>query len=133
MRVVNLTTFPTPEVERILRAGYGRGPTPQVVTVHCRRGKRDNREGWTPYDHRRPSEFWLDPASAYPQAGARSWRAELWQSAAHEAHHLRHPGEPCPPCEQRAEAAAQSRFRRFGHPRRRRRAHAAAPHRHAHR
>ncbi len=109
MIVENHTPYPDAEVARIVVQGYGRGPRPQRVMVGYRTLPNDTRLGFTPFDHRRPTWLWVEPPARYPQPGARSWREELFLSAAHEAYHYRDRG-PCPAgrCEVAAERAAHT-------------------------
>jgi hypothetical protein len=116
MQIQNRSSHPTREVERIVRRGYGAGPTPRRVIIHERVSRSDNREGWTPFDSSQPSELWIEPSSRYPEPGnARTWQQELFESAAHEAAHFRNPEAS----DATAERAAHARYRAAGSFRRR--------------
>lgn len=113
--VTNETPYPTAEVARIVTRGFaGAGPRPRRVIVQYRTLRTDTRQGFTPYDHSKPVMLWVEPANRYPQPGARSWRDELFTSAAHEAHHYRHPGCRGGQCEVAAESYAQRERKRSG-------------------
>lgn len=114
--VENRTPYPTAEVDYIVRRAMGdAGKLPIGVVVHYRESPTDTREGFTPFDTSKPTDLWIEPASRYPEPGARDWREELFLDAAHEAGHTRHVG-PCPGnlCEREAEAYAHSWYRRVG-------------------
>lgn len=116
MRVINRTPYPDAEVERLVRRGMAESTwDPATVVVMYRELPRDTREGFTPFDRSKPTELWVEPPYRYPQPGARTWRHELFLSAAHEAGHTRHPG-PCPHnvCELVAENYAQAWYRKVG-------------------
>lgn len=124
--VLNRSTYPDAEVTRIVEAAMlGSRRHPPVVVVAMRRLGARSQVGFTPYDPVAPIDLWVDVASRYPAAGARTWREELTLSAMHEDYHFRHPDVLCPGgrCEVAAEAYAQARYRRQ---RRRRRALANA-------
>jgi hypothetical protein len=116
--VRNRTAYPTPEVSRIVKRYMEGNPAkPPTVVVLPRRSKSDDRLGFTPFNRKEPIKLWVEPASHYPQSGARSWREELAKSAAHEDSHFQHDGDlNCPrgTCESRAERHAQARYRRLG-------------------
>ena len=124
--VVNRTPwYPDAEVRAIVERNF-RGVTgrPPVIVVRARTLPSDSREGFTPFDRRRPIDLWVEPPYRYPEPGARDWREELALSAAHESWHWHHPGVACvgDRCERSAEAYAQAEYRR----QRRRRGRAAA-------
>ncbi len=106
MKVVNETPYPDGEVRKLVRSGMGR-VQPNEVDVHYRRSPKDDRLGFTPFDHSQPVDIWVEPPGRYPQPGARSWRDEVHQTAAHEAYHYTHPhGGSERAAETRAKAAA---------------------------
>lgn len=109
MIVENQTPYPNAEVRRIVTNGFanGGGKMPRKVRVLYRRSKTATNLGFTPYDHSRPIDIWIEPANRYPQPGARSWRDELLTTSLHEAHHFRHPGCRGKQCEVNAERYAQ--------------------------
>lgn len=121
MDVVNRSSHPTAEVDRVVLAGWTgrerprvrdlwrkRGPT---IVVHRRVSHADDREGFTPFGHAGPVDLWVEDSNRYPQPGARDWRQELLMSAAHEHYHYLHNEAPgsCrhDACEVAAEAAAR--------------------------
>lgn len=111
MQIQNRSSHPTGTVTSIVRRAYGRGPTPGVVIVHERVSRSDNREGFTPFDHSRPTDLWVEPSNRYPEPGnARTWQMELFESAAHEADHFRRPRDS----DRQAESAARTRYRSQG-------------------
>lgn len=116
MIVVNKTPYPSAEVERLVRRAMGgRGRDPGTVLVRYRELPSDSREGFTPFDHSEPTDLWVEPPYRYPQPGARTWRHELFLSAAHEAGHTRHKGRCVGNrCEVLAEAYAHHRLRKVG-------------------
>ncbi len=117
VRVENRTTYPSAEVRRIVEHAMTRSHTrtPRVVVL-VRRSTTDDRLGFTPFDSTQPIKLWVEPASRYPQPGARTWQEELAKSAAHEDYHFTHPNDPCPhnKCENTAEHYANRHFRLRG-------------------
>jgi hypothetical protein len=114
VRVENRTPYPTSVVRSVVRRHMRGTPRhPRLVVVGMRRGRSDDRQGFTPFNDALPIRIWLDPPSRYPQAGARSWWEELGLTAGHEDWHLRHPHEPCRDggCERRAESHGHREWR----------------------
>lgn len=114
MIVINHSTHPTWEVRALVeRCMRGDRRHPPTVIVHNRADPKDDREGFTPFDRSKPIDLWVQPSSAYPQPGARTWVQELALSAAHEDYHYHHPGQPCPHnrCDRLAEAYAHEHYR----------------------
>jgi len=123
MRIVNRTSYPTPEVEAIVRfAMTGRG-RPRYLEAFQREQRTvlvlpqrcgGDRAGFTPFDTSLPIDLYLQPPSCYPQGpDAQDPYQDLFLSAAHEMYHDQHETQPCAQgqCEVSAEGFAKRVWR----------------------